>query len=259
MSGNGTDIFSKIPELDYTEAAPDIDVAEFEKVIQSRRSVRVYKDEDLDDKVVERCLEIALMAPNSSNLQPWEFYRVKSPEKKAIIAKYCLNQPAARTAPELIICVARRDTWRKHAKQMVEFFDSSDQPVPESAYGYYKKIVYMANTVGLCGGIGFLKRIMIFFLRFSKVIPGGNSSIADLRVWMHKSTALACQNLMLAFRAYGYDTCPMEGFDEKKVSKFLDLPTTAEPCMILSVGKRAGNGVYGPQIRFPKEQFIKTI
>ena len=100
---------------------------------------------------------------------------------------------------------------------------------------------------------------MIFFIRFSKIVPGGNSSIADLRVWMHKSTALACQNLMLAFRAYGYDTCPMEGFDEKKVSKYLDLPRTAEPCMILSVGKRADNGVYGPQIRFPKEQFIKTI
>jgi nitroreductase len=259
MSGNGTDIFSKIPDLDYTEAAPEIDVLEFEKVIQSRRSVRVYKDEPLDDKIMERCLEIGLMAPNSSNLQPWEFYRVKSPEKKAIIAKFCLNQPAARTAPELIICVARRDTWRTHAKQMVEFFEQSEQAVPDSAYGYYKKIVYFANTVGPCGVLGFLKRIMIFFLRFTKVLPGGNSSIADLRVWMHKSTALACQNLMLAFRAYGYDTCPMEGFDEKKVSNFLELPRTAEPCMILSVGKRADNGVYGPQIRFPKEQFIKTI
>ena len=260
MSDNGTDIFSKIPELDYTESIPEIDVKEFEKVIQSRRSVRVYKDEPLDDAIVERCLEIGLLAPNSSNLQPWEFYRIKSPEKKAIVAKYCMNQPAARTAPELIVCVARRDTWRRHAKQMVEYFDNqTDQKVPEAAYGYYKKLVYVANTVGPCGGLGLLKRIMIFFLRFSKVVPGGNSSIADLRVWMHKSTALACQNLMLAFRAYGYDTCPMEGFDEKKVAKFLNLSSKAEPCMILSVGKRTDNGVYGQQIRFPKEQFIKTI
>lgn len=259
MSDNGTDIFSKIPDLDYTENAPEIDIKEFEKVVQSRRSVRVYKDESLDDTIVERCLEIGLLAPNSSNLQPWEFYRVKSPDKKKIIAEYCFNQPAARTAPELIICVARRDTWRKHAKQMLEFFDKSDQKVPESAYGYYSKLVYFANTIGPCGVLGLLKKILVFFLRFSKVVPGGNSSVADLRVWMHKSTALACQNLMLAFRAYGYDTCPMEGFDEKKVSKFLNLPRKAEPCMILSVGKRADNGIYGEQIRFPKEQFIKTI
>lgn len=259
MSNDGMDIFSKIPELDYTESIPEIDVKEFEKVVQSRRSVRVYKDEPLDDKIVERCLEIGLLAPNSSNLQPWEFYRVKTPEKKKELAKLCMNQPAARTAPELIVCVARRDTWRKHAKQMVELFNNSDQKIPDSAYGYYQKIVYFANTIGPCGLLGIFKKIAIFFLRFFKVVPTGNASVADIRVWMHKSTALACQNLMLAFRAYGYDTCPMEGFDEKKVSKFLNLPRTAEPCMILSVGKRADNGVYGQQIRFPKEQFIKTL
>ncbi len=259
MNDNGADIFSKIPELNYTERAPEIDVKEFEKVVQSRRSVRVYEGGPLDDKVVKRCLEIGLLAPNSSNLQPWEFYRVKSPEMKKKVAEYCMNQPAARTASELIVCVARRDTWRKHAKQMIDFFNSNDQVVPESAYGYYEKMVYYANTVGPCGILGLFKKIMIFFIRFKMAMPGGCGSIADLRVWMHKSTALACQNLMLAFRAYGLDTCPMEGFDEKKVSKLLKLPRTAEPCMILSVGKRAENGVYGQQIRFPKEQFIKEI
>lgn len=259
MSDKGTDIFSKIPDLDYTEQAPDIDVKEFEKVVQSRRSVRVYKDEPLDDKIVERCMEIALLAPNSSNLQPWEFYRVKSPDKKKIVAKYCMNQPAARTAPELIICVARRDRWRDHAKQMIDFFNESDQKVPASAMSYYSKLVYIANTVGPFGILGPVKKLFVGFMRLSKVVPGGNSSVADMRVWMHKSTALGCQNLMLALRAYGYDTCPMEGFDEKKVASFLNLPATAETCMILSVGKRADNGVYGEQIRFPKEQFIKTI
>lgn len=259
MSDKSTDIFTEIPDIDYSEELPEIDANEFEKVVQTRRSVRVYKDEPLDDKIVERCLEIGLLAPNSSNLQPWEFYRIKSPDKKKIVAKYCMNQPAARTASELIVCVARRDTWRRHAKQMVELFENSDQKVPAAAFAYYKKLVYVANTVGWFGSIGAIKKILIFFLRFAKVVPGGNSSVADMRVWMHKSCALACENVMLSFRAYGYDTCPMEGFDEKKVSKFLNLPRTAEPCMILSVGKRADKGVYGEQIRFPKEQFIKTI
>ena len=29
--------------------------------------------------------------------------------------------------------------------------------------------------------------------------------------------ALACENLMLALRAYGYDSCPMEGMDSKRI------------------------------------------
>ena len=253
------DIFSKIPELNYTEVACEVNAAEFEKIIHSRRSVRVYKDEPIPDDIVERCLDAALLAPNSSNLQPWEFFRVVSPENKKLVAKYCLNQPAARTAQELIICVARRDTWKKHAKQMLEHFENSDQEAPASVISYYSKIVYFANTVGPCGVVGLLKKTFTFFRRFSKVAPGGNSSIADLRVWMHKSTALACENLMLAFRAYGYDSCPMEGFDEKKISKLLKLPRSAEPCMIISAGKRSDNGVYGERVRFPREQFIKEI
>ena len=32
-----------------------------------------------------------------------------------------------------------------------------------------------------------------------------------------KSTALAAQNLMLAFQSHGYATCPMEGFDEVRL------------------------------------------
>ncbi len=253
------DIFSKIPQMNYTETAEKIDSLEFEKLINSRRSVRVYKDEPIPDDIVHKCLDAALLAPNSSNLQPWEFYRVTSPAKKKLVSEYCLNQPAARTASELIICVARRDTWKKHAKQMLEIFDKQDQDTPKSVISYYSKIVYLANEIGPCGILGPIKKLMIFFKRLSSVVPGGNSSIADLRVWMHKSTALACENLMLAFRAYGYDSCPMEGFDEKKVSKLLGLPKEAEPCMIISAGKRSDNGVYGERLRFPREQFIKEI
>jgi len=253
------DIFSRIPEMGYIEDAAKVNTAEFDKIINSRRSVRVYSDEKIPDEIVHKCIDTALLAPNSSNLQPWEFYRITDPAKKAEVAKYCMNQPAARTAAELIICVARRDTWKKHAKQMVEHMDKSETKAPASAYHYYNKIVYLANDVGPFGIFGLIKKVVLFFKRMNSVSPSGNCSIADMRVWMHKSTALACQNLMLAFRANGYDSCPMEGFDESKVSKFLNLPATAEPCMIISAGKRGDNGIYGKRIRFPREQFVFEI
>ena len=90
-------------------------------------------------------------------------------------------------------------------------------------------------------------------------IPRQPKSIADMRVWANKSVALACENIMLGFSAFGFDTCPMEGFDSVRVKKVLELGSESDICMVISAGKRAKNGIYGPRIRFPKAQFVKVV
>jgi hypothetical protein len=55
------------------------------------------------------------------------------------------------------------------------------------------------------------------------------------------------------------DKCPMEGYDSKRVKKILELSSKAQIVMIIGAGKRAEGGVYGPRIRFPRENFVKTI
>ena len=109
------------------------------------------------------------------------------------------------------------------------------------------------------GLVGFLKKIMIHFIGMFKVIPREPCSVSDMRVWAHKTTALACENLMLAVRAYGYDSCPMEGMDSKRIKKMLNLPKSAEVCMVVSVGKRAENGIYGKRYRIDSNNFIKIV
>ena len=94
-------VFEKALDLDYSEHAIPVNYDEFEKVVRSRRSVRVYTDEPIPESVMRQCISLALLAPNSSNLQPWEFHWVRTPEKKAELVRLCLGQPAAATAPEL--------------------------------------------------------------------------------------------------------------------------------------------------------------
>ena len=77
-----SDILSNVPELDYVEKAAEVNVQEFKKVLESRRSVRVYTEEKIPDEVVQDCLKMATLAPSSSNLQPWEIYWVESEVKK---------------------------------------------------------------------------------------------------------------------------------------------------------------------------------
>lgn len=250
------DILKRPPANAYVEKAPDIDAEAFFQVIESRRSVRVFEPTPVPEEVVRRCLDAALKAPNSSNLQAWEFHWVRTPEKKRLLAQACLAQPAATTAPELIVFVARTGRWKEMRSRMLEAFRAQGD-VPKAAMDYYEKLIPLVMTVGPLGLFGLAKKVALFWRGLSKPSPREPTSAADLRVWAVKSCALACENFMLAARATGYDTCPMEGFDSKRVRKLLNLPSDAVVTMVISMGKRAPGGVYGPRLRFAPELFIK--
>lgn len=84
-------------------------------------------------------------------------------------------------------------------------------------------------------------------------------SECDMRVVVHKTCALAAQTFMLGMANQGYDTCPMEGLDSKKVKSILDLPRGAEINMIVSCGIREQKGVWGDRMRIPFEQIYTEI
>ena len=47
------------------------------EAIKYRRSVRRFdKNLEIDDNIVKKCIENAVLAPTSSNLQLWEFYHI---------------------------------------------------------------------------------------------------------------------------------------------------------------------------------------
>lgn len=252
-------IFNSTPDLGKQEEAIICDPDAFRKVVESRRSVRVYTDEPLEESVIRDCLDLALLAPNSSNLQPWQFFWVRSPDKKAALVRFCLSQPAAATARELIVAVARPDFWKINRDRMLEVVNKKDPEKVKAIKDYYHRIVPLAYYQGPCGIFGLAKRFVIAFRAWTRPMPRGPVSKSDMRVWSHKSTALACENLMLALRAHNYDSCPMEGMDPVRIRKMLELPSAAEVCMVISVGKRAPNGVYGNRIRFERSDFIKEI
>jgi nitroreductase len=54
-----------------------------------------------------------------------------------------------------------------------------------------------------------------------------------------RSCGFAAQTIMLAAKAMGYDTCPMEGFDFAKVGKLINLPSDHIISMMVVVGKKA--------------------
>lgn len=114
------------------------------------------------ETVMHKCLDLAVLAPNSSNMQPWEFYWVRDEGRKKKLVNYCLEQPAAATARELVVCVARLDTWKRNRQMMLERLKSLDQQVPESAIQYYKKLVPLVYGQGPWYLFGPFKKLLLW-------------------------------------------------------------------------------------------------
>lgn len=237
------------------------------EAIQYRRSVRVYDAEKpIDKTIVKKCIEQAALAPNSSNMQLWEFYHVTSKDMIAKIAPFCFHQNAARTAQQLVIFVTRKDLWKQRAQANLKFIDktfganntkSAQSKREKTARGYYGKIIPFAYADFL-GILGFLKYIMVLIIGLFKPIYRQVRQ-SDMRIVAHKTCGLAAENFMISMAAENYDTCPMEGTDTLRVKKLLGLPYGAEINMIVSCGIRKPEGIYGERFRIPFEQVYKEV
>ena len=72
----------------------------FYKMKMTRREVM-----NLYLSVIRDCLELAVLAPNSCNLQPWSFQVVRDPALLARLHPVCMSQNAAK-APLIIVVIA---------------------------------------------------------------------------------------------------------------------------------------------------------
>ena len=188
------------------------------EAIKYRRSVRIFDSEKkMDSKIVKKCIEQASLAPNSSNMQLWEFYHITSKETIQKIAPLCFHQNAAKTAEELVVFITRKDLWRKRRASNLKMIDTIFPSKPKSeqssrekvSRNYYGKLIPFAYSDFL-GIFGFFKYLMILIIGLFKPIFREVRN-SDMRVVVHKTCALAAENFMISMAAEGYDTCPMEG------------------------------------------------
>jgi nitroreductase len=237
----------------------------FNQIVNKRRSIRIYDENaNFDADAVKRSLELAVLSPNSSNMQLWEFYRVRSKDKLKALAKACMNQSAARTANEMVVFVTRQDHYKQNASWNLEqnLNDNRTKENPKrlkQIKQYYGKIMPLLYRNDLFGIATFVRKCIEISFRIKRKPIMRFITHADQRVVLHKSCALAAQTFMLAMTAEGYDTCPMEGFDEVWVRKILNLPATAEINMVISCGKGKPEGVYNARLRLPNEQVIFEV
>lgn len=233
-------------------------------VMRERRSVRAYLPERIPDSVLEACFDLAILAPTSHNLECWQMIDVRDTNRLAALRHLCLDQPAAATAPHLIVAVARPDLWRRGRTLMLAHIqqEKADPTLPEALREFlplfelkYRLQIPFLFMDGPFHILAPLKRFPMWCRAWFKPTMRGPFGRHEQALWAVKTAALACENLMLALTAHGFDSCPMEGFDEPRVKRLLGLPRKAEIVMVIAAGRGAEGGVI-PQIRFGRENYI---
>src|ERR1035437_6525954 len=86
---------------------------DFITIAKSRYSCRNYRQETVDDKIIQQLFEAVRVAPSAVNYQPWQFIIVKKPENKLKIDE-AYPRDWLKTAPVyMIACGDHSKSWKR--------------------------------------------------------------------------------------------------------------------------------------------------
>lgn len=184
------------------------------EIIKKRRDTPSFDGVPVPDKDLKRILCAGLEAPSGYNMQPWRFIVVRNPEQKKRLRAASFNQAKVEEASVMIVACGDADGWRNgDLEEMLRM--GREGGMPES---------YAAQA--------------------QEAIPNYLSNHANLEMWLNRHVMTAFTYMMLMAEALGYDTAPMEGFEEEKIREALKLPLSYHVVALLGVGHLEGPDKY---------------
>ena len=156
--------------------------------------------------------------------------------------------------------MVRKDLWEKRIARMSHLLNPNLKNLRKKILRKQKELFHITKKIlpkiyGMGSLRGFDKPFQHLYKGIKKVVYRQVKK-SDMRVVVHKSTALAAQNFLVSMAGYGYDTCTMEGFDSLKIKKIVGLPSSAEISMVIGCGIRTKKGIYGPRFGCHLMKFI---
>lgn len=171
--------------------------------IEQRRSIKHYDvSHRMTDDEVHQLLSLAMLSPTAFNIQNWRFVVVRDPELRRQIRAVAWDQAQVTDASLLIVLCADLKAWERDPAR---YWRNAPEPVRD----------FLVPAIG-------------------QYYSGREQVQRDEAM---RSCGIAAQTIMLAAKAMGYDSCPMDGFDFDAVSKLINLPSDHVISMMIAVGK----------------------
>ncbi|MDD2729667.1 nitroreductase [Malikia sp.] len=175
-----------------------IDPASVDAAIRGRYSARAFLPQPVPRELLTQLLRLASCAPSGVNTQPWKVYVLQGASRDALVQQVCAAQDAARDDPALAAQhVAAYDYYP------AQWFDPYLARRRENGWGLYgllgitkgdKEAMYQQHQ----RNYRLFDAPVGIMLTIDRRL--GRGSLLDAGMFL--------QNLMIAARAHGLDTCP---------------------------------------------------
>ena len=181
------------------------------QAIAERRATPSFDGTPIPAEDLKQILDAGLHAPSGYNLQPWRFVVVQGVEQKRRLRAASYNQAKVEEASAVIVACGDADGWRKDLDLML----------------------HQGLEGGMPGGYADQAR---------SSVPNYMTSFSSdqMKGWLNKQVMLAFTHMLLTAEVMGYDTAPMEGFEQEKVHEVLKLPLSYWVVALLAVGHLKG-------------------
>ncbi len=186
------------------------DAAAVDGAITSRRSVRAFLPDPVDEETIRDILSVASRAPSGTNMQPWKVY-VTTGEAKARLAEAILSSGIR----------AEKVEWDEYKYYPDKFFEPYLSRRRAVGYALYSLLGIGRREVEKMRAQH--DRNFVFF-----DAPVGMIFTIDRRLnkgsWVDHGMFL--QSIMIAARARGLHTCPQAAFApyHRFIRPILDIP-----------------------------------
>ena len=207
-----------------SEPTPE-SIAAVDAAITSRRSVRAFLPEPVPRETVERILEVAARAPSGTNTQPWQVVVLTGPAKaeltRKILAAY--DDPAQRAA--------HTDEYAYYPTEWRSPYIDRRRKVGWDLYGLLG--IGKADKAAMHAQHGrnyaFFDAPVGLIFTIDRILQQGS--------WLDYGMFL--QNVMVAARARGLDTCPQQAFAQyhRIIEEHLQLPPERMVVCGMSLGR----------------------
>lgn len=172
--------------------------------IKTRRAIKHYDPNHVMPEQDEKLLlELAMQSPTAFNIQHWRFVVVKDPELRKQIRANAWDQAQVTDCSLLVIITGDLNAWQKDPQR------------------YWRNAPVEVQNI---------------LVPSIKQYYEGRPQVQRDEVM--RSAGMAGQTLMLAAKALGYDSCPMDGFDFDAVANLINLPEDHAIAFMVAIGKK---------------------
>jgi nitroreductase len=205
------------------------------EAIHGRRATPSFDGTAIPADDLEKILQAGLAAPSGYNMQPWRFVVVQSAEQKRKLRGASYNQAKVEEASAVIVACGDADGWRKDLDEVLEMGRAGGMPESYAAQAKTSVPQYLSSF-----------------------------SPDQMKIWLTKQVTLAYTHMLLMAEVLGYDTAPMEGFEQERVHEVLRLPMSYWVVALLAVGRLKGadkfaGGRFGMAQTVFGEEFGKAL